>query len=156
MASGEGTESSGIPAWVWWLLAAVAIALAVAVPLILRNRRRAVWQADFATAKEDVVWFARSLVPQLRQSGTLDQLSGGWRIGSPRVAGTEDRLTVLESSAPRDEDGAAARALRDAVRASRDQMRALLANGDSSAISPDLDEIAARLEAALAPPPPVE
>lgn len=135
----------------------MAIAAAIAIPLILRNRRRAVWQADLATAREDVVWFARSLVPQLRQSATLDQVSGGWRIASPRVAGTEDRLTVLESSAPGEADGVAARALRDAVRGSRDQMRALLAAGDASAISPNLDEIAARLEAALAPPePPVE
>ncbi len=96
-----------------------------------------------------MAWFARVLIPELGQSGSLDLVEGGWTVGANRVAAVEDRLTVLEASAPNDSALAGTRALRDAVRASRGRMEGLLQSGDPQAILPTLNEIAAELEAAL-------
>ena len=111
--------------------------------------RRQVWRADFATAEQEVAWFARVLVPELGQSGSLDQVEGGWTVGANRIAAVEDRLTVLEASAPDDVTRTGTRTLRDAVRASRGRVEELLQSGDPEAISPTLNEVAAELEAAL-------
>ena len=96
-----------------------------------------------------MAWFARALVPELGQSGSLDQVEGGWTVGANRIAAVEDRLTVLEASAPDDATRTGTRTLRDAVRASRGRVEELLQSGDSEAISPTLNEVAAELEAAL-------
>jgi hypothetical protein len=96
-----------------------------------------------------VAWFARVLVPELGQSGTLDLVEGGWTVSASRIAAVEDRLTVLEASAPNDSALTGTRALRDAVRESRGRMEGLLQSGNPEAISPTLNEIAAELETAL-------
>jgi hypothetical protein len=96
-----------------------------------------------------VAWFARVLVAELGQSGSLDQVEGGWAVGANRVAAVEDRLTVLQASAPDDATRTSTRALQDAVRASRGRVEELLQSGDPQAISPTLNEVAAELEAAL-------
>jgi hypothetical protein len=105
--------------------------------------------ADFATAEQEVAWFARVLVPELGQSGSLDQVEGGWTVEANRIAAVEDRLTGLEASAPDDTTRTGTRTLRDAVRASRGRVEELLQSGDPRAISPILIEVAAELEAAL-------
>ena len=115
----------------------------------MRAHRQRVWTADFATAEQEVAWFARLLVPELGQSGSLDLVEGGWAVGANRVAAVEDRLTVLEASAPDDSSQTRTRALRDAVRASRGRVEELLQSGDPQAISPTMNEIAAQLEVAL-------
>jgi hypothetical protein len=125
------------------------LAAAVATPLLVRAHRRRVWRADFATAEQDVAWFARVLVPELGQSGSIDQVEGGWTVEANRIAAVEDRLTVLEASAPDDTSRTETRTLRDAVRASRERVEELLQSGDPEAISPTLNEVAAELEAAL-------
>jgi hypothetical protein len=125
------------------------LAAAVATPLLVRAHRRRAWRADFATAKQELEWFAHVLAPELAQSGSLDQVEGGWTVGANRVAAVEDRLTVLEASAPDDATRAGTRTLRDAVRASRGRVDELLQSGDPEAISPTLNEVAAELEAAL-------
>jgi small-conductance mechanosensitive channel len=96
-----------------------------------------------------VVWFARVLVPELGQSGSLDQLEGGWTVGANRVATVEDQLTALEASAPDDATRTDTRILRDAVRASRERVEELLQSRDAEAISATLNETAAELEAVL-------
>jgi hypothetical protein len=96
-----------------------------------------------------VVWFARVLVPELGQSGSLDQLEGGWTVGANRVATVEDLLTALEASAPDDATRTGTRTLRDAVRVSRGRVEELLQAGDPEALFPTLNEVAAELEAAL-------
>jgi hypothetical protein len=105
--------------------------------------------ADFATAEQGVAWFARVLVLELGQSGSLDQLEGVWAVGASQVAAVEDRLTVLEASAPDDATRTGTRTLRDGVRASRQRVEGLLQSGDTDAISGTLNETAAELEAAL-------
>ena len=40
-ADGEGET---VPPWVWWLLGALLLGVAVAVPLIVRGRRHAAWR----------------------------------------------------------------------------------------------------------------
>lgn len=67
----SAAESSGAPSWLWWLLAAVVLAVVVAVPLIIRARRRGAWRADLASAEDEMAWFARVLVAELRQMGSL-------------------------------------------------------------------------------------
>ena len=96
-----------------------------------------------------VAWFARVLVPELGQSGSLDQVAGGWTVGANRIAALEDRLTILEASAPDEATRTGTRALRDAVRASRGRVEDLLRSGDPEAISPTLNRVAAELDAAL-------
>jgi hypothetical protein len=96
-----------------------------------------------------MAWFARVLVPELRQAGSADQVAGGWAVGSSRVSAVEDRLTALEASAPDDAGRAWARTLRDAVRAARDHMQELTGSGAGDTLLRDLDAVAAELEAAL-------
>jgi hypothetical protein len=125
------------------------LAAAIATPLLVRAHRRQVWRADFGAAEQEVAWFARVLVPELGQSPSLDQLQGAWTVGVNRITAVEDRLTALESSAPDDAARAETRTLRDVVRASRERVDELLRAGDPDAVSPTLNEVAARLETAL-------
>lgn len=94
-------------------------------------------------------WFARVLVPELGQSGSLDQVDGSWTVEASRIAAVEDRLTILQASAPDDATRTVTRTLRDAVRVSRGRVEGLLQAGDPEAISPTLNEVAAELDAAL-------
>ncbi|HET6918696.1 MAG TPA: hypothetical protein VFI46_04430 [Jiangellaceae bacterium] len=121
----------------------------MAVPLLVRARQRRAWLADLAAIEEEVAWFARVLIPELRQAGSFDQVAGGWAVGSSRVSAVEDGLTALEASAPDDAGRTRARALRDAVRASRARMQELVGSGDAETLPRDLDAVAAELEAVL-------
>ena len=94
-------------------------------------------------------WFARVLVPELGQSGSLDQVDGSWTVEASRIAAVEDRLTILQASAPDDATRTGTRTLRDAVRVSRGRVEELLQAGDPEAIFRTLNEVAAELEAAL-------
>ena len=110
--------------------------------------------AELAHATEghgaEVEWFAGELIPQLRATGSVDQVAGGWQVARPRVASAEDQLTVLESSAG-PEDAARARQLRDAVRSASEKMETLSGPGRHDEWALDLDDVAALLVAALGP-----
>ena len=147
-AEGEPAETSGVP-WFWWALAGLLLAAAIATPLLVRAHRRRVWRADFGTAEQEVAWFARVLIPELGQSGSLDQVEGGWTVSGDRIAAVEDQLTALEASAPDEITQTETRTLRDAVRASRGRVEEMLQSGDPEAISPTLNEVAVELETAL-------
>ncbi|TCC57721.1 hypothetical protein E0H73_30660 [Kribbella pittospori] len=149
-------EASDTPSWLWWLLIAFLVALAVAIPLLVRSRHRRAWRDDLAAAEQDVAWFARSLIPDLRQTGSVEAAAGGWTIAASRVTAAEDRLTVLQDSAPDDSDRARATTLRDAVRSARLRMEALRDSSTAETLSQDLDAAAADLESALTPPAPPE
>ena len=151
--SSTGTADSGVPPWLWWLIASVVLAAVVSIPLIVRSERRKSWRSDLADAEEEVAWFARVLVPNLRQSGSLDQLAAGWAASTGRVGALADRLTSLESSARDDEAKARARNLHDAVASSRDQVQQLLVSGTPDALPRILGLVSSQLESALAPPP---
>ena len=158
--SGTSADTDGAPAWLWWLLGALVLATVAAVPLIVRGRRRRAWNAEFAAAVDEVAWFARVLVPELRQAGSVEQVRGGWAVGEDRAAAVEDRLTALEATAHDDADRARVRGLRDVVRASRQRIVGVTALGTADP-SLELERVAADLEAALAawspattPPPP--
>ena len=147
----EGTaeDADGVPAGVWWLLAALVAGLAIGVPLVLRSRRRKTWQSDFATAKDEAAWLTRELLPELRRSVSREQVAGGWAVSSARVRALEDRLTALEATSPDDPGGAQARALRDAVRAARVRVEALVAPGSALSTSSELAGVSNDLELAL-------
>jgi hypothetical protein len=147
-AASEPAETGGVP-WIWWALAGLLLAAAIATPLLVRAHRRQVWRADFAAAEQEVAWFARVLVPELAQSGSLDQIEGGWTVGADRITAAEDRLTALEASAPDEVTQTETRTLRDAVRASRGRVEELLQSGNPQSISPTLNEVTAELETAL-------
>jgi len=121
----------------------------VTVPLLVRARRRRAWRADLSAAEDEVAWFARMLVPELRQAGSPERVAGGWTVAASRVSAVEDRLTALEASAPDDAGRARTRTLRDAVRSSRGRMQELLGSAAPDTLSHGLDAIAAELEAAL-------
>ena len=151
-SEGEGDDED-FPAWLGWLLAALALAGAVGIPVLVVVRRRGRWRADLAAAEAEVAWLARDLLPELRDTGTRDGAAGGWQVaGVGRVAAVEDRLTVLESSAPGDADRERATVLRDAVRAARSRVEQALSPGATEPVPPVLDAVAADLEQALRVP----
>jgi len=142
-----------VPAWLWWALALLVVAAAVAVPLVLRSRRHAAWQAELAAAEGEVAWLARGLIPELQDTGSRAALAGGWAVGGrDRIADVEDKLTVLEASAPDEPAGAHARALRDAVRVAHGRLESLAATGTDDTVRRELDEVVAQLEAVLPQP----
>jgi len=105
-------------------------------------------------AEGELAWFARELLPGLRQAGSREQMAGGWAVGRARVAAAEDRLTVLDSTAPDEAGHRRARSLRDAVRQARVQMERLTGPGSRDRWAVDLDAIISDIESALRPPPP--
>jgi hypothetical protein len=142
-------EDEGVSSWVWWLLAAVILGGVVAIPLVVRARRRNAWRQELVEAEGEVAWFARGLLPELRRAGSREQVAGGWAVGLPRVAAVEDRLTALESTAPDDAGRERARSLRDALRLARARMQQLIGPGPHDSWALDLDSMSADLEAAL-------
>jgi hypothetical protein len=151
-AAAEESADDGVPGWFWWLLVAGVLAAgALTWFLIARSRKRG-WQEQLKAAEGEVAWLARELLPQLRDTGSLEQVAGGWRVALPRVAAAEDALTVLESSAKEPTDGGRAGELRNAVRDARSRVE--VATGRHHEMwSMDLDEAIARLEAAIRPDP---
>ena len=152
-AASETSDST--PAWVWWLIGAVALALIVTgIILMRRSRRRREWTEAFASAKDEAGWFGRGLMPQLEQAPTAAQIAGGWRMEASRVVALEDRLTTLEAGATDDAGRQQARALRDAVRSARSRLAALDTMTDTSAARDLLSWAALDVETALADGPP--
>ena len=141
-ANASADEGSDVPTWVWWLLGLLLVALAVAIPLIVRARRRAAWTAELTTASEEVAWFARVLLPQLQSASSVDQLSGGWSVGLARVTAVQDQLTALSATARRDVDQARSTQLRDAVREARERVDGLVAARAPGPVSQEVASIA--------------
>jgi hypothetical protein len=135
------------------LLAVVVLgaAVAVAVPLVLRGRRRAAWRRQLAEAEGDLGWLAHDLLPALRRARSREEVAGAWAVGSPRVVAAEDRLTALASTAYDDRARERTRALRDASRRVRQQVQELLAPRPHDSWVLDLDGVMADLDAALGP-----
>ena len=140
------TEDDGVPSWVWWLLSALIVGSAVVIPLLVRSRRRNAWRRELGEAEADLVWLAHELLPELRQVGSREQMAGGWAVGQTRVAAAEDRLTVLESTAPDDTDRERARSLRDASRLARVRMDQITGPGTHDTWALDLDAVIADLD----------
>jgi hypothetical protein len=145
-------EDGGLPAWLWWVLAALLAALAAY--LILRARRRAAWDAELAEAEAEVSWLGRELLAQLQQTTTTDALAGGWQVSAARVREVEDRLTGLEASAPDEQRAARATELRDAVRSSRTDVETLISTRDQAGTPVVLATATSRLLEVLNPTPP--
>ncbi len=141
-----------MPTWAWWLLAALVVGAAVAIPLLVRARRRRAWWAELAASEQEVEWFAHVLLPELQQADSAAELRGGWGIGEARPAAVEDRLTALAGSAPDDAGKARAIDLRDAVRLSRERIRAVSVS-ETTHVSRELAMISADLAATLGLPP---
>ena len=137
----------------WWVLAALVLGSAVAVPLVLRARRRSAWGRALAEGEGEVAWLARELLPELRRGGSLEQVAGGWAVGRTRVTAAEDRLTVLESTAPDDVGRERARALREASRRAQAGMERLTGSGPHDTWALDLDAVIDDLEHVLRPSP---
>jgi hypothetical protein len=137
----------------WWLLAAVLVVAVIAIPLLLARRRRDAWRRELSEAEKELAWFARELLPELRQAPSREQMAGGWAVASPRVTAAEDRLTALETTGPDDDARARALALRDSARGARSRMETLTRTGASDTWKLDLDDIRADLELAVGIPP---
>ena len=145
------SDTSSTPAWLWWLIGAIVLAVAVVSAfLIRRNNRKQAWADKLSSSEADVAWFARELIPHLSQAPSVQQIAGGWRISSDRVIAAEDRLTSLEAAAIDDVGRGQARTLRDAVREARARLDALAVVGDMATALSQLQGAAGELEAALA------
>ncbi len=144
-----------MPSWVWWLLAALVVAAAIAIPLIVRARRRGAWAAELTACEAEVAWLSRTLVPQLQQARTGEMAAGAWAVQAGRVTAAEDRLTALGTTAPDEAGAARAAALRDAVRGSRVRIESLLAPEVApELVATGLSGVQTDLETTLNPPPP--
>ena len=148
-ADSADDEGETVPPWVWWLLGALLLALAVAIPLIVRGRRHAAWRGELAEAEGEIAWFARELLQGLRHAHSREEVSGGWTVGQPRVVAAEDQLTVLESSAPDQVGRDRARELLNASRQARARMQTLTGPGPQETWMLDLDAITDDLEHVL-------
>jgi hypothetical protein len=126
------------------------VAVAVIVPLLLRARRRRVWQDDLAAAEREIAWLARLLVPELRRVASPDEAVGVWTVEVSRVSALEDRLTELAATARDDAGRSRALRLRDAVRTAGRQLEVLVGARQFDTLAYDLDAVAAGLESALA------
>jgi hypothetical protein len=129
------------------------VAAGVGIPLLVRSRRRGAWDDELAAAEAEVAWFARVLVPELRQGDSAAHVRGGWAVAEPRVVAAEDQLTALEASAADEARRTRARTLRDAVRSAGDRLRGL-GEADGVGALLELDQVAGTLETALAEPAP--
>jgi hypothetical protein len=147
-------EGDSVPPWVWWLLAALLVAaVAGAGAAWAHSRRKQKWREELRDVEGEVRWFAYALLPELRASTTFDQVDGGWRTAADRVSAAEDRLTVLEGSAPNEEYASRARALRDAVRVAAQRLDSIANVAPHDTWALDLDDVAAGLQAAVGPAP---
>ena len=154
----QAGDDEGVPSWAWWVVAALVLGCVVAVPLVVRARRRAAWRHRLERQEAEVEWFARDLLRELRAAGSHQEMAGGWAVSQDRVTAVEDELTVLESTAPDEAGRDRARSLRDASRHARDRMQQLVAPGPHDTWALDLDTIMIELDEALRPavsaPPP--
>jgi hypothetical protein len=149
--STTGEESGSNDAW-WWLVLVVLVAGGlVAWFLMRRARSRRAWTARLTAAEGEVGWFARDLIPQLRGSGSLAGVAGGWHVASARVTSLDDQLSQLVSTAPGEGERSRATALRGAVRTARDRVVAVVSAGEGSQWSLDLDDAQAPLLGVLVP-----
>jgi hypothetical protein len=145
------STTSSTPAWLWWLIGAVVLAVAVLIAFLMRKRnRKRAWADKLSSSETDVAWFARELIPQLSQAPSVQQMAGGWRISSDRVVAAEDRLTTLEAAAVDDMGRGQAQTLRDAVRGARARLDTLATVYDRAEALSQLQAAAGELEAALA------
>jgi hypothetical protein len=139
----------------WWLLAAIVVtALAIGIPLLVRSRRRAAWQRGVSAAEAELVWFARELLPELRESGSPERAAGAWAVSAPRVTAAEDQLTALASDAPDEAAAGRAATLRDATRTARQRVDEIVRAGAPASMSGDLDDVQLELERVLPPAAP--
>ena len=77
----ESEEDQDVPAWLWWVLAGLALlGAALAAILVPRARRRSTWDTDLATQQDEVTWFARELVPA-PAAGGLNGRRRRWLAG---------------------------------------------------------------------------
>lgn len=151
----EEDEENWAPAWVYWLLGLVLLAAAIGIPLYLWARRRNGWRSEVAAAEADMVWLARTHLPELRlKADSPERVAGGWEVaGEGRASAAEDHLTALEASAPDETEAARVRALRDGVRAARLRLSGLQGLTSAEAVAGTLDAAIADLETPLGPPP---
>ena len=147
----QAADDEGVPPWVWWVAAALVLGCVVAVPLVVRARRRAAWRQRLQRQEAEVEWFARDLLRELRAAGSHQEMAGGWAVSRARVTAAEDELTVLESTAPDEAGRDRAQSLREASRHARDRMQQLVAPGPHDTWALDLDTIILELEEALRP-----
>ena len=153
-AGGTGAAAQDSPSPAAWVAFGLLVAAAVLGTFFLvRGRKLRSWLAGLETARAEVSWFARELVPQLRSSGSIDEVAGGWRVARPRVASAEDQLTVLASSAPSEDEARRPLRLRDALRSASKRLERLAGPGRHDEWALDLDDVEALLRAVLEPLP---
>jgi hypothetical protein len=134
------------------VLAVLVVGGLIAFLLVRHRRALHSWEEQLSAALDDVGWFARDLIPQLRRTGSADGVAAGWTVSAARVTAVEDELSRLVTTAPDEVQRTRVTAVRDAVRDSRSQMVALA--GDAGAgWESRLDDAQAPLLAALVPPP---
>ncbi len=146
----DATSEEDSDNWIWWLLAGLLLAAGTVAGLLVARHRRQDWHARLDHAEAEATWLARELLPQLRDTGSLAGVAGGWQVAEPRVVAAEDDLTILESTAKDEADAARARAVRDAVRDVRTRIGGLGAADPTNPWVLEIDDAIRQVEVALA------
>ncbi len=156
--SGQPVASDTGMDWLWWLVAALALAgLVVAALLWMRSRQaRQKWEAGYAAALRECEWLAHDLLPTLRAAATPAEQAGGWTVARPRVTALEGSLGTLLSTSPDELGSGRVTALLGAVRVVRSTLDGPVGPGaapdagvrDLTASSRQLDDALATVRAA--------
>ena len=162
--AGQPVASDSGMEWLWWLVAALALAgLVVAALLWMRSRRdRREWESGYAAALRESEWLAHDLLPTLRAAATPDEQLGGWTVARPRVTALEGSLGSLLSTSSDELGSGRVTALLGAVQVLRSTMDGPAGPGaapdagvrDLTASSRQLDDALATVRAAPDRPDP--
>lgn len=110
-------EGEGTPAWVWWLVGLLALALVAGGVVLWRLRQvRVEWDRRLGEARSEFAWFEGSIVPQILAKPTAGEASALWRAAQPRVLAADKDLYGLGENAPTPERAESARDGFDALR----------------------------------------
>jgi hypothetical protein len=119
--------------------------------MVRRRRVRRAWERRLAVAANEAGWFARELLPQLRQTGSSSGVVAGWSVAASRVEALRAELSALAATSPNDELRSRALELEDAVRRAQAEVAAVSAD-TAGEWRTSLDAAQALLVAALVPP----
>jgi hypothetical protein len=129
------SSTSGLPLWVWLLLAILLIAIIVLVVwLARRGQGRAEWDDKMALARRNAQWFEDSLVQQVMSRGSTAEAWRTWQAAQPRLLSLDQQLYDLSTTAPDEERAQQASQLRSGVAALVEAMGADTSTGPDATV----------------------
>lgn len=93
--------SSGLPAWLWFLIALIVIAvIALIVRLVRRSQTIAAWDEKMHAVRREAGWVGDSLVDQVNLRATTAEAAATWAAARPRLLALDESVYALSTTAP--------------------------------------------------------